>query len=171
MLMGPHNNTVTFQFLGIDPKQPAIGGLGERSHHDIAHNPGPNQGEQKRIVDRWFVQLFADFLAKLKMRPEGSGTMLDNTLVVFVNNFSEGGSHSYTNLPFLLGGSCGGAIQTGRFVRANGWTPAKWGDNCIPHNGILVAITKAMGIAPPMMGGNEYFGDPRYGGVMPGLLA
>jgi hypothetical protein len=146
-----HNNEVTFGHIGISGGGSEFGaGL---DHHEIAHHP--NLGKPK--VDTWFVSQLAYFLKKLKETPEGGGTMLDNSLVLFANSFIDGGAHNVVGgqgLPWIIGGKAGGYIKTGRYLKQSG---------NVPHNRVLVAIANAMD-APV-----EFFGDRKYGGELDGI--
>jgi len=61
----------------------------------------------------------AYLLGKLDAVSEGSGTLLDNTLIAWGH---ENGStaHRQDNVPFMLAGKAGGALRTGRFVNFQG---------------------------------------------------
>ena len=56
---------------------------------------------------------------------EGSGTMLDNSLIVMGNDMSEGSQHLVGSIPFVLVGSAGGALKTGRTVAVGSWATAR----------------------------------------------
>jgi hypothetical protein len=153
MLVDGANEGCSFPFLGI-----------EKQHHQYAHGAGSGSDETngdalgKRKVDKWFHEQLAYFLGQLKATPEGNGTMLDNSLVVFLNNMNNGAGHGYTSgVPFLLAGNCQNTFRTGRYV--------KFASPNQPHNGILTAIANGVldGIEPPV----KFFGDARYGGEPP----
>ncbi len=176
MMYGPHNNLVSFPFLGSEFEGPAQhkdtgSAPGDFiSHHEIAHNSGQNDADpdrkRKNRSDKWHMEMLAYLVAEMKKIPEGPGandTMLDNTVILMANNMGNGGAHSVTSLPWVLAGRCGGYFKTGRFLKA--------GSGSTPHNGVLVALCNAMDVPPPMMGGAPYFGDPRYGGELGGLKA
>jgi hypothetical protein len=96
---GPH---IVYNWLG-DP----------RNHHDDHH--AGDMAILQKIATWWFQQIFlmVDGLAKT---PEGTGTMLDNSLVLFVNTC--GGSHhrGQNNHPVVMIGGAGGALRTGRYL-------------------------------------------------------
>jgi hypothetical protein len=50
------------------------------------------------------------------MFSEGSGTLLDNTATVWIQEMSDGDSHNLNNLPILQAGSCGGYFKTGQAI-------------------------------------------------------
>ena len=69
-------------------------------HHDYTHAdgkaPGADGAEGQRIlrdICRWHVEEFAYLVGKLKSIPEGDGTVLDNTLLVFVHEHAEANPH------------------------------------------------------------------------------
>jgi len=94
-------------------------------------------------------------LDQLKSVPEGAGTMLDNTVVFWSNELSDGVIHDRRTMPYLLAGSCGGAFKTGRLVEYQG---AK-------HNDLLVSLCNAMGLDDVTT-----FGNPAYcSGPLSGL--
>jgi hypothetical protein len=80
--------------------------------------------------------------------PEGAGTLLGHTLVVWTAEFSKSNTHDWRNMPFLLAGGAGGSLRTGRCVTARG----------LPTNRLHTTIARLMGAAA------ETVGDPAYGG-------
>ena len=62
-------------------------------------------------------------LEKLDSIPEGNGTLLDHSMIVFGGGISDGNRHNHDNLPILLAGSGSNTIHTGRHVRFPNETP------------------------------------------------
>lgn len=147
-----HGNSVVFSWLGLEGK-----GLefSIRDSHDLAHRPGTNSADKIK-AETWFMTLLAGFIDKLKAVKEGSGTLLDNTALLYVNHMGNGGAHSSSKLPWIIAGRCGGYLKTGQFVR---------NPSSVPTHGVLIALANAMG-AP-----TEHFGEPRFGGEMTALRA
>jgi hypothetical protein len=77
-----------------------------------------------RKAFRWYNGQFLALLEELDSFPDGEGTtVLDNTLVLLVSEFGNGGTHSPDSLPIVLAGGLGGAIEMGRHVsKPNGST-------------------------------------------------
>jgi Protein of unknown function (DUF1552) len=153
-----HNNSWVFKWLGAEFAEKGDGSFNPlRSHHEIAHrgNGDVNDSRRKNLVDAYFVELFASLIDKFKAIPEGNGTLLDNSVLLFANNMGNGASHSNVRLPWILAGKGGGYLRTGRVIRLGGK----------PHNGVLVAMASAMGVP------TETFGPAKYGGELPGLRA
>ena len=93
-------------------------------HHDISHHGG-NAEKKKKIakINRFHVAQFAYFLEKLKSIPDGNGTLLDNSMIVYGSGISDGNAHAHDNLPVLLAGRGGGTLLPGRHVRHAKDTP------------------------------------------------
>jgi hypothetical protein len=117
-------------------------------HHDLSHEGDSNADAIEKItkVNVWFAEQFAYLLEQLKSVPEGDGTLLDNTLVLWGNELGRGNSHSRTQVPFVLAGRAGGALTTGRFLQ--------YDDDS--HSNLLVSLCQLMGVE------TETFGNPAY---------
>lgn len=68
---------------------------------------------------QWRMTLLARLLTALKAVPEGEGTMLDHTVVLWTSEFSNGGVHSAADVPVLLAGGANGQLRLGRHVDFN----------------------------------------------------
>jgi hypothetical protein len=114
-------------------------GFDMRSHQ--ASHYGPRHDESRRefreyvAQRRWFVEQFAYLLSELARRPEGDGTMLDYSSVLLCTEVSDGNTHLHDDMPFVLAGRAGGAIDTGRLLNFGG-------DR---HAGLLCGIARAQG--------------------------
>lgn len=91
-------------------------------HHDLSHCDHDSPGAPKAYaaqgrISTWHAQVIASLVARLKSIPEGTGTVFDNTLILWINTLTYGATHSNSRTPTLLIGSAGGAIRTGRFIR------------------------------------------------------
>ena len=95
------------------------GGHHELSHHEI------NEAKiaQYQRINTWHTEQFARMLSKMKSIREGDGTLLDNTMIVFGSSMSDGNRHDPDNLPILVGGRGGGALQTGQHIAVSGMVP------------------------------------------------
>ena len=61
------------------------------------------------------MELFAKFVGKLRAIPDGDGTVLDHSIIVYGSGISDGNKHTHEDLPVLLVGG-GGGIQGNRHV-------------------------------------------------------
>jgi hypothetical protein len=90
-------------------------------HHGLSHhNNDASKGAQLAKIDLWEVQQYVYFLQKLDAIKEGSGTVLDNSLIFLSSELADGNAHNQVNKPFLLGGSAGGKVLTGRATNVAG---------------------------------------------------
>ncbi len=81
-------------------------------HHQLTHDEPGEQPQVHQIVIQ-IVRSYGALLSALDAIPEGSGTLLDHTVVMGTTDTSLGKSHSIKNYPILLGGSLGGYLKTG----------------------------------------------------------
>lgn len=154
-----------------------------RTHHDVSHVMW-NDADQTKLkvgVETWYSQQLAYLLTKLDALPEGDGSVLDHTVVVFASNMNLGNMHTISHVPIITAGSCGGRLRTGQFLRFGNFAQAGWeptrsayeafeDDNPakraqgVAMNGVLVAVAKAIGLDV------DSYGDPNRKGALPGLL-
>lgn len=80
-------------------------------HHTASHS---NNNDEYERITRWHVGQFAYLAEKLNAMPEGNGTVLDNSCLLFLSNLWIGRNHDNTRLPVVLAGGLGGTLQTGR---------------------------------------------------------
>ncbi len=87
-------------------------------HHDLSHH-GNDKAKLAKIqkINQFHITQFAYFLEKLNAVKEGSGTLLDNSMVVYGSGIGDGNRHNHNDLPVLFAGKGGGTIKTGRHVR------------------------------------------------------
>src|SRR5690606_24142718 len=93
-------------------------------HHNVSHHrDDPGLIDKKTRIDTYHVQLFAEFAEKLAATPEGDGTLLDNSLLIYGSGMGDGNLHRHHDIPCLLLGRLGGKIRTGQHVRYPDDTP------------------------------------------------
>lgn len=113
-------NVVTMRLDNISTTYGDLG-LSERNVHGIGHREtcnGKSPEEARDIIRIHHAKLLADLATKLQAVPEGDGTMLDNTTIIYL---SDSGNEHHGNLsewPYLVLGGCGGRLRIpGRYVR------------------------------------------------------
>ncbi|MGV2338059.1 MAG UNVERIFIED_CONTAM: DUF1552 domain-containing protein [Planctomycetaceae bacterium] len=94
---------ITFALNGFNAV-PAIQGVTQDWHNLSHHGQDPAKLAELRVVEMEVMQLFAQLLLKLKNTPEQSGTLLDQTIVLFGSNLGNASSHDNRNLPILVAG-------------------------------------------------------------------
>ncbi len=80
-------------------------------HHAASHN---NASDGYERIARFHLSQLAYLAAKLDSMPEGAGTVLDNSCLMFLSNLWIGRKHDNTRLPLVLAGGLGGTLETGR---------------------------------------------------------
>jgi hypothetical protein len=83
----------------------------KEAHHGASHN---NNSEGYEKITRFHVEQYAYLASKLDSMPEGDGTVLDNTCLMFLSNLWIGRTHNNSRLPMVLAGGLGGTLKTGR---------------------------------------------------------
>jgi len=93
-------------------------------HHGMTHGQG-NQHVRSKLesLDHFHIQQFTSLVMKMKNIKEGEGTLLDNMMFTLGSGISDGSLHIYTDLPTLVAGRAGGAIQPGSHIKASKGTP------------------------------------------------
>ena len=95
-----------------------------RGHHEISHHQdNPENLRQIRDINRFHIRQFAYLIGKLKAMPEGDGSVLDNTMLLYGAALADPNRHDHGNLPLLMAGRGGGTIQPGRHIRYASETP------------------------------------------------
>lgn len=104
--------------------------------HNMSHENSASVDNVLTNINTWFVEQIADLATRLEATPEADGsTLLDNTLIVFLNPLSVGRSHSKRNLPTTLIGG-GWHFDIGQHLSFNSE----------PNGKFLVSLCHAMGV-------------------------
>ena len=110
----------------------------EEGHHSLSHEPDNNETAYEKLkrINTWFAGELAYLAGRLAETPEpnGEGSMLDHTQIVWVNELGKGNSHTLSDIPFLLIGG-GAGFKTNRALDLGG----------VPHNRLWLALAHAMG--------------------------
>jgi hypothetical protein len=87
-------------------------------HHPTTHHGGsPDKLAKVAKINRFHVSLFAEFLQSLAEIPEGDGSMLDHSLLLYGSGMGDPDAHDHSNLPILMAGGQAGNIAGGRHLR------------------------------------------------------
>jgi uncharacterized protein DUF1552 len=108
----------TLQWGGTGVYAPYLGDTFKTDHHTLSHNDQSAPGSPIEVIQNWYAKHFAYLLGKLDAMPEGNGTVLDNTAVVWFSEIAQG-SHEHYDMPIVIAGGAGGAFKTGRYVNLN----------------------------------------------------
>jgi len=88
--------------------------------HSVVHIDRGTDDQRLKTM-QWYSQLLCDLVNRLAQTPDGQGSLLYNTVVMFISSLRQN-YHGTTDLPILLAGNLGGKIKTGRLIR---YTPAR----------------------------------------------
>jgi hypothetical protein len=107
---------------GSDRVYPAI--EIREGHHTLSHHQDKSELQSKiSRINQYHVTQLAYLLERLKSTREGDRTLLDRTIVVYGSGISDGNRHNHDDLPILIAGRGGGAIEPGRHLRLAAGTP------------------------------------------------
>jgi len=130
----------------------------EDGHHELSHKPDDDNPSQDKLtrINKWYCEQLAYLARRLAETPEpgGSGSLLDNTLIVWTNELGQGNSHTLDNIPFVLVGN-GLDFKMGQSLQYKR----------VAHNRLLMALAHGMGHPITRFGNPDYCGD----GVLTGL--
>jgi hypothetical protein len=105
-MLGEAASNQTFDFIGVPG-----------AHHATSHHQGQAQLLDDLVrIGAWEVEQLAGLVARLAEVSDGDGALLDNTLLCWSSEISDGNEHSHRDLPVLLAGSGGGVHLPGRHV-------------------------------------------------------
>ncbi len=153
--MGPVTNSLIGAAAGVD--------LHNEYYHDMFNEVHPNSADVIARGNAVHASVIADLLSRLGGVPEGTGTMLDNTVVAWFHEIATG-RHGFHMMPYVLFGNVGNYFKLGRYLRyaPNQDTPALprreiWEGQLKatlgpPHNKLMVSLVKALGLSHNQIG-------------------
>jgi hypothetical protein len=109
------------------------------NHHAISHDFSQNGAnyDAYNTIQTWYQKQFAYLLGKMDAIKEGTGTMLDHSIVLWATEIGESTQHDLLQMPYVLAGSANGKIRPGRLL--------DFTSNKRDNNQMLVSIGQAMG--------------------------
>ncbi len=117
------------------------------AHHPLSHHDNaPELVAKMSKINRYHVELFSKYLAKLHATPDGDGTLLDHMTILYGSGISNSQRHAPDNLPLLLLGGGAGTLKGGRHV--------VYKEKPSMAN-LLVAIMDKMGVPVEKVGGSD----------------
>jgi uncharacterized protein DUF1552 len=130
MLMGREQSPQTFPQIGVP-----------ENHHSLSHHmDNPNLMAKKAKIDAHYIAQFAYFLEKLRATPDGDGTLLDHSLLLYGSGLGNPNLHEHTNLACLLAGGGAGTVKGGRHLQYPSTTPMA---------NLLLTVLDKLGIPTP----------------------
>jgi Protein of unknown function (DUF1552) len=131
MMMGREGSMRTYPEIGVpDP------------HHPLTHHRNTAEWIEKVTqVNTFHMKLFANFVAKLQATPDGDGTLLDSSTIVYGSGIADGDKHTHEDLPVLLVGGTG--YKMGRHVQYPVDTPM---------TNLYLTVLDRIGVRPETIG-------------------
>jgi Protein of unknown function (DUF1552) len=94
------------------------------SHHIVSHHGNvPETIVKYGKINAYHLSLFAGFVEKLRATPDGDGSLLDHSLVMYGSGMGNGDKHDQSRIPILLAGSAAGRLAGGRHIAMPNPTP------------------------------------------------
>jgi hypothetical protein len=114
-------------------------------HHSVTHHQNdPDKIEKTIKINEFHVKTFAYFVEKMKNTPDGDGSLLDHSMLLYGSSISDGNKHTHDDLPLVLVGGANGQIKGGRHLAF---------PNETPMNNLLIGMLDKAGVK------TEKFGD------------
>ena len=113
-------------------------------HGGSHHAEDPKKIEEYAVLNRYHVKMLAYFLDKLRNTPDGDGTLLDHSLVLYGSNMGNSNQHLHYDVPHVLIGQASGRLQGGRHLAY----PSK----TVPTGNLLVSILDMFGVREDAIG-------------------
>jgi hypothetical protein len=125
----------------------------EEGHHSLSHEPDKNEDAVEKLIkiNTWFAGEIAYLAKRLAATPESGaeGSMLDHSLIVWLNELGKGNSHTLTDIPFVLLGGKSHGFKMGRSLKSDGTA----------HNRLWLAVAQSMGHEITTFGKAEFCAD------------
>jgi hypothetical protein len=120
-------------------------GIPEGHHYCTHHHNDPDLIAKTCVIDKWYATQFAYFLDKMEQTKDVDGqSLLHNSMILYGGGNADGNRHTHVNLPIILAGSGGGALNTGRYTQ----------NDPTPVTNLYLGLMDRMGVK-----GVDSFGD------------
>ena len=105
-------------YVGSRPNGASYPELGFSNQHHSQTHYGSDQEKIRKVaaINTFNVDQYAYMVKKMHALKEGDGTLLDNSIMMWGSGLEHGNKHKRDNLPFVIAGTGGGSINTGRFL-------------------------------------------------------
>jgi hypothetical protein len=132
-MMGREGSNRTYRSIGVP-----------EAHHGLSHHMGDAEKIAKIAkINTHLTEMFGYFLGRLKATPDGDGTLLDHSMILYGSSLSDGNQHLHHDLPVILAGAGDGSIRGGRHLKYKSETPL---------NNLFLSMLDKMGVQPEKVG-------------------
>jgi hypothetical protein len=113
-------------------------------HHSVTHHQNdPEKVEKTMKIDELHTKAFAYLVEKMNATPDGDGSLLDHSMLLYGSSICDGNAHTHHDLPLVLVGGAAGQIKGGRHIR---YAPET------PMNNLLVTMLDKAGVHAETLG-------------------
>jgi hypothetical protein len=113
-------------------------------HGGSHHAEDPKRIEEYAKLNRYHVKMLAYFVEKLRNTPDGDGTLLDHSVVLYGSNMGNSNQHLHYDVPHILAGGASGQLKGGRHLAV----PSK----TVATGNLLVSILDMFGVRQDKLG-------------------
>jgi hypothetical protein len=133
MVIGREGSVRTYDEIGVS-----------EPHHPLSHHRNmPDALEKLSRINTFHAELFAKFIARMKATPDGDGTLLDRSMILYGCGISDSNRHTHEKLPIVVVGGGNGSIQGGRHIVLPKDTPV---------SNLFLAMLDRMGVKQDRLG-------------------
>jgi len=113
-------------------------------HHPLSHHGNrPDWLDRLSKINQFHTRIFAGFVGKMKATPDGDGTLLSHSMVLYGSGLSDSNRHLHENLPILLFGRGDGSLKPGCHIAFEQQTPM---------TNLYLTMLDGMGVKPESIG-------------------
>jgi hypothetical protein len=113
LMMAAEVSNMTYNFVGVPD-----------AFHPVSHHQGDSNKIEKLVkIQTFHSQQMAKFLKRLADTPDGDGSLLDHSLIVYGSNMSNSNAHNQYPLPTMVLGGANGLLKGGQHIEAPEHTP------------------------------------------------
>lgn len=133
MMVGREGSNMTYRQAGVN-----------EAHHQLSHHQKDAEKIEKLTkINVYHMGLLAAWVDQLAKTPDGDGSLLDHTMVVYGSGLSDGNRHLHHDLPAMLVGGSGMKMRLGRHVVYEKETPM---------TNLWLSLLDRMGVRPELLG-------------------
>jgi len=118
-------------------------GIADGHHNCTHHQNDPEKIAKTTKINGHHVEQLAYLVDRMKSTPDGDGTLLDHSMIMYGSSLSDGNRHTHTDLPVALIGGGAGKLKSGRHIRFPNETPL---------NNLLLSMLDKAGVATEKLG-------------------
>ena len=113
LMLGREETARTFSGIGVSD-----------GHHTVSHHQdNPEKIAMLAKINAYQMQLFAYLLEKLHATPDGEGSLLDHSMLLYGSGLGNPNVHDHKNLPVVVAGGGAGQLKGGRHIKYAELTP------------------------------------------------